>query len=197
MAICSLCQNPGGKLVSLTKKGKDSLENCAKQRNDARLQKDFLNGSVSAVHEECRKNYTNRKRIASINKSKEETELKSCKIDTRSMSDPFEWKTDCFLCGEHVDQKHKSRNPFHPVRTVEIRSKLLEDCQMRLKINFEDDHTTKVQRRLLDCVDLVAVNAIYHQQCRVEFSKAQDLISSSTNSKTNVDLKQEFEKACT
>ena len=57
---CCICGKSSGKLINLTQKGKDSLSNCAKLRNDEKLEHDVLTGLASHVHENCRKNYTNR-----------------------------------------------------------------------------------------------------------------------------------------
>jgi len=73
-----------------------------------------------------------------------------------------DWKHDCFLCSKTAesDVRHPERNLVSVVRTLEIRASILNCCAGRA-----DDWTLQVQGRLNTCCDLVADEAMYHQNC--------------------------------
>ena len=177
------------------REGGKSLKLCAELRNDSKVENELESLGVLNVYENCRKNYTNRKRILSEKKN-ESDEAKLLKTDTRSSSAPFNWQNDCFICGEYLEPKTKYRKPYHPVLTLEIRATLLWDCQKRLSLDSQDSEVNVVQARLLDCCDLVAVNAKYHQHCRVEFSKKINSASTSSGFPMNTELRNMFESTC-
>ena len=195
MEKCLICSKSGGKMITLTKKGKESLIQCAHLRNDSTVETEAEKECELKVHENCWKNYTNRKRISSELK-KEQTESKSCKVDTRSTSAPFNCENECFIFGEYFNQKHKAWKLYRPVLMLKIRTTLLGDCENRLSLNSEDEKAKAVRARLLDCIDLVAVNAKYHQQCRVEFSLPRKVENTLSGAPTNIELQELFERTC-
>ena len=60
----------------------------------------------------------------------------------------FDWKSNCFLCGETIDIRHPNRNAVRRVLTMEIKSSLLNDCK-----TFPTPWSNDVHARLLDCHD--------------------------------------------
>lgn len=128
------------------------------------------------VHEKCRKRFTDKRKTekSQPNSRSVSPELKKCK-SLRSFSDGFDWKRDCFLCGKFLDDDDRhpvSRSTCRQVRTLGIRDRLLDLCNMR-----SDKWSTDVQSRLQMCSDLVAVEAVYHSNCHVKFVQRRELPS--------------------
>ena len=80
----------------------------------------------------------------------------------------FDWNIHCLFCGKviNMDTKHPNRAnaSFSCAETMEHRTKLLTYCE-----NRDDEAAEVVKRRLLSCSDLPAVEARYHQRCRLDF----------------------------
>ena len=122
------------------------------------------------VHKKCRRNQTDSKRLRlsylSDNSEKEEKAPKKL----RSHTSDFEWKRDCFICGEiaNYDKKHPERNAFtgfiHKITTIPFRQRIIQACGKRTYSWAEE-----VKIRLHDCLDLIAVEAIYHHTCELKF----------------------------
>ena len=193
MEKCLICLEPRGKLVHLTDKGKASINEFALLRQEERVKSNLDNGELRHVHEDCRKWYNNRKRISTANKI-EENSSKSLKVTTRSSSDEFSWQSHCLICGKIVDPKHK--HPLvYSVHTVDLKDRLLKDCVKRLSIKSDDQLALDVQSRLSNCLDLVAVNAKYHKNCRTELSTDKHLNPGSiVGDKSDDELKKHFKR---
>lgn len=128
--------------------------------NLTELQRDATPISIH-VHKSCRRNYTNRKRL----KPKEEGGDQN-PIQRRSQAAEFNWKQCCLFCGKEAkfDQKHPDRNIFHQCETLTMKKRILQLCEER-----GDSWADEVQRRVLDCFDLVASEARYHRNCQRSF----------------------------
>jgi hypothetical protein len=151
------------------------------------------------VHKKCRLNYIRPTTVlATIRKS----EIPSINLPStsslppvalRSTEEPFDFKSDCFLCGKNakIDTKSPSdrRKPIHLVTTIEIRENILKRCDER-----EDEWGERVKTRLLSVSDLVAPEARYHKYCYRDFctSKPTDKL----DSKHQTQLKESFYKLC-
>ena len=76
------------------------------------------------VHKECRRNFTDLKRGSNSRVTDAEV---PCAKRLRSNQLPFNWKTDCMLCGQFARLRLDSRNPetiVHSVTTLPMRAKL-------------------------------------------------------------------------
>ena len=104
------------------------------------------------VHIKCRRDFTNAKRVTQSDISSSELLVKKLCSDSL----PFNWKEDCLLCGKSapVDARHPERSQVNCVRTLPIRTTLLDNCAKR-----NDLWASEVQSRLEACIDLVAVES--------------------------------------
>lgn len=116
------------------------------------------------VHTKCRRDFTDAKRVIRKDPSPGPSKPPTKKLQSDSL--PFNWKDDCMLCGRSasIDSRHPERSQVCPVRTLPIRMTLLEQCVKR-----SDTWAFEVQGRLKDCIDLVAVEAVYHTNCLSRF----------------------------
>ena len=71
---------------------------------------------------------------------------------------PFCWKEKCFLCAKKAvhDAKNPNRIVIHHVTTIELRRKVIEQCNIR-----NDDWGNNVYTRLSCSNDLVADEGIH------------------------------------
>ena len=94
------------------------------------------------------------------------TEEKPPKI-TRRKSNKFNWKDDCLFCGKSCkpEKKHLERPKVFSVTAVEYKQNVTQMCNK----HFGDPWTSKIKHRLNNCVNLVAEEARYHEQCRNKF----------------------------
>ena len=120
------------------------------------------------VHTECRKRYTSKRRFEQQMRAKTacETESKPAKRLRSTVSVTFDYKEHCLLCGEsaEIDRKHPDRDKISRVETIEVRTTLLQHCEKR-----NDKWALDVKGRLNNCIDLVAVEAVYHRRCHAAF----------------------------
>ena len=166
MEECIICRESAGQLVAVTERGKVSLIDFAKLRENEEVLNVLAGEEQHYVHETCRKWFNNRKRIASEKKNSE-VESKKKKAGTRNSLNYFDWKKNCFLCGDCI---HEKRKDWHAAQTLTIRETILKNCETRLTQIPEDLWTLEVKGRVNDCVDFVAAEARYHQYCRAVFS---------------------------
>ena len=107
---------------------------------------------------------------------------KSLKLFTRlSVGSTFTWKTDCFLCEKRclIDPKHLNRSDCHQVTTLPLKSKILDLCSKR-----KDEWSVSVQRKVLNCHDLIAAEARYHKSCYRNFLLGRGITDESHQSTT-------------
>ena len=90
------------------------------------------------------------------------------KKETRQSIESFDWRINCFLCGDASieDNKNPRRNKWHLTCALEIRTKMLHTCSERLSVNPEDPRALSIQSRIYQCIDFVAAEAQYHQGCQ-------------------------------
>lgn len=144
------------------------------------------------VHISCRRDYTNRKRLG---KSDKKVEPRSSR--RRSEADNFDFKSCCLFCGELAtfDLKHPNRNKVHRCETLHGKQTILQKCEMR-----GDSWSEDVCRRLTDCIDLVASEAVYHKECRLKFFTDKNVEAPSTARKCPIGKQPQryeyFEKLC-
>ena len=150
------------------------------------------------VHEKCRKDYNNRKRISSL---KPDSELKKQKIETINSTENF----NSLLRGYYVERHaHRIRNTrkrsdCHYASTFEIRHTILRNCHQWREENRDDEWVLQVQRRVYSCIDFVAPEARYHAACYTRFSArklSQETETRKTRRKKNEEMIMFFEQTC-
>ena len=190
------------KPVKVTEKGMLSLISYSEKRGKPELHT-YLTECVSKtpigtvlVHQNCRRDFTDPKRGVRMC-SNAEDQLPSSKR-LRSSLLPFSWKDACMLCGGSVaiNCRHPDRKHVKTVRTLPIRSKLLECCTKR-----GDSWAYEVQTRLQGCIDLVAAEAVYHAQCFSRFMLKKEKCSTLSTVKAqgrpeDAEMLQWFEMLC-
>ena len=162
---CKKFVDTEGPWVSVGEKGVSTLITCCKFINNAKLA-EYLSSCQDAVnvHVDCRRNFTKRKTRFESECSEQGAALVPKKL--RSSTPSFDWKSCCFFCGKlaSVDDRHQERSDIHVASTLELYDSILDVCAKRM-----DAWSLEVQGRLQSCNDFVAAEAVYHQQCSVDF----------------------------
>ena len=117
------------------------------------------------IHRQCQKEVYNE--LKRKNPIPDTLSAKVAKVSTRSsVGSEFAWKSDCFFCQKSClfDPKHFGRSDCHHVTTLPLKTKILDVCSKR-----KDEWAISVQRRVLDCHDLIAAEARYHESCYRNF----------------------------
>ena len=134
------------------------------------------------VHKNCKRDFTNPLRKSSfsmqITKTNEGLHLALRSEDSNEIN----WKTHCIFCGELIviDKKHPDRTKKF-FKTGELPSiyKLLSKCRER-----GDPWSEEVYRRISLSIDLVASDAIYHQQFKSNFLTKKNVPGQGHSRKT-------------
>jgi len=173
MDECILCHeslNDGQKTVTLGLKGSQGLNKASAARGD-----DIVVHAGQTVHTTCRLNYTNANSISSFKRKSIENMDAHSSQALRSDS-TFNFSRDCLFCGTTTKKSTSSKvlvpcnaNVFH-VRTIGIQKTILEECKRRC-----DMWSETVLARIEYGQDLVAVGAMYHQECSVNFRTGKDI----------------------
>lgn len=169
---CVICQKgfETEKSIKVSEKGLLSLILYSEKRGKLNLHK-YLKECMSVVpkrkvlvHGKCRRDFTDAKRVIPRAPSPIPSEPTAKRL--RSDSLPFNWKGHCMLCGKSaaIDNRHPERSQVCPVRTLPVRMRILEQCTKRA-----DPWALEVQGRLESCIDLVAMEASYHNNCFSRF----------------------------
>lgn len=191
---CILCgKDTEGDTIVVTK-GLKTITEASILRKDG-LHESLEGKSSVRVHKSCRQNYT---RPSSIKAATASPPCPAVCIPStsspvlRSLGDNFDYKTNCFFCGEKaiVDSKIPlyRRKKFRMVATLEIKNSLLQKCEDR-----RDEWGDQVKARLLNVSDLVAPEARYHKNCHDTFSKTNSSEGSVGRPMTN---KESFLMLC-
>lgn len=203
--VCAICHieldltHGGGTWVTLSGKGLQTLLHFSELKGDSALQS-FLAGNPQLVnvHVDCRKNYTNKRRYEQerkkIAESKDITVPPAKQL--RSAVGTFNWKTDCFFCGEPVviDTRHPDRCDGSYARCIETHGTLVAKCQER-----NDQWAMTVLSRLNMCNDLVHPDSVYHRSCMRRFTTLRSDIpceSVELGRKKDESKMKSFEKLC-
>ena len=160
MAECVFCGNQMTDetlTVKITQRGCEGIHRASQQRNA-----DLTVVPGQVVHAECRKKFTNPKRIAQ-NKKQQQAGIVGCK--RRSSAPSFSYKDHCLFCGVHDRYAGKKKKfKLIPVRTTDFQTKISEICTKR-----RDHWSDVVKGRLAYVNDLHAADAVYHQVCSINF----------------------------
>ena len=165
MSKCSLCTcdlDNGQPIVELRKKGADSLNN---------IGDDGINFEIGQkVHVNCRRDFC---RDAGRKKNSGPTIATKVKstISRRSSNPQFLWNEHCFFCGEPTKYDGRKKGfEVIPVRTEDLQNAISGICHER-----NDEWGSTVLGRLEYARDLHAVDAVYHNQCSVNFRTGKDV----------------------
>ena len=193
--FCVICKNGDGQLGKVKDKGFYSLFKYSKDKQDYEtlnyLRKKTKSGSKATIqiHNECRKNYTNKRRLSQAKPAKR----------TSSRGTEFDWKRDCFICSEQCSSKKRKRADWRIAGTIEMRENMLQKCKQRIKADVTDQWAIDVLARVEDCFDFVAAESRYHSNCLLRFNqnKASEKIEEpKSGRKPSQDLMECFSKAC-
>ena len=165
---CVKCNNPASESESLQEVGKgiQTLVNYAIKVNGNVSERHLLEAQTSnsrvKIHHACQKSaYNELKRGKSTDQGSSSSKV--AKVVTRSAINIFNWKENCFICGQlcFKDNKHPERSNVVLVATLPIREKILNVCSQR-----NDKWAEEVRLRALDCHDFVAGQLQVDQLCQ-------------------------------
>ena len=131
------------------------------------------------VHESCRKNHTNARRLDQKRKRKREDDMDSFnkRAKLRSEKQRFSFRDDCFICGKNVDKDLAKRLPGNPdyqysiVMTISLIETVAKRCEERRNSGEGGTWAEEVTKRMACTNDLPAEEAIYHRKCFQYFMK--------------------------
>lgn len=162
--VCVICRTEDQRaIVQLTTKGIATLTECCKIRGDIDLlQYVESNPAVINTHVDCRKNYTNKRRLDQRPTDSADNFVTPLAKSLRSSTTSFDWKHHCFFCARPTlyDSRHPDRSDSSRASTLEIHQNTLKVAEER-----NDQWGLEVRGRLLTCNDLVAEEAVYHRRC--------------------------------
>ena len=174
---CVICLQPlQDDKQKIYQKALQTLIRVSSQRGDKNLHAYLCEKSSTSpignvyVHklQRCRIDYTSDPKGDTRRSIDNSSEEKSPSKRLRLSLGEFNWKNDCFLCGKPavIDARHPKRRPVSRVTFIRVRESLLKKCSGR-----DDSWAQDVKRRLNDCIDLVAAEAIYHGNCSKIFHR--------------------------
>ena len=120
---------------------------------------------------------------------------KVAKVTTRGSVDGFKWKIQCLICGKPcaVDHKHSDRRKIWSATFLHYKNTILEFCDTRQN----DEWGEQVRSRVINCCDLVQVEARHQEDCRTKFTRRKGkLLGRPARHPTNETQKDNFEKLC-
>lgn len=161
-------------VVRVAEKGIGSLISASRARGDEKSSQ--LRGITSLlIHKACRKRYTRPQSIAADAK-RQAASTSSQPHETASLrsssEQPFDFKTNCFLCAKPADpekwkrEKLSGRRIVYSVRTVCVQEQCINAGRAR-----NDKWGEEVVQRLFSIIDLVAEEAVYHNDCYKTFTR--------------------------
>ena len=194
---CVICNEENSPLIKVKQKGIKTLVECSKKRNEPEilntLEDANLNHKDIFVHTNCRKSFTDKRKL------KVKTEMK----ETRTTSQDFHLEINCLFCSKECsnDSKNPSRKTWVQASTVILKKMIMKECTTRLKLNPNDEWAISVKSRIENCFDLVAARARYHPICRLFFQTQRSLFTSTKQSyikgrRTNRKHMNSFLNAC-
>ena len=116
----------------------------------------------------------------------------------RSQVETFQWKTHCLFCSEvlMIGNRHPGRHVKVVNAEVCSQKNLRDKCLER-----GDKWAGDVERRMTDCTDLVASDAVYHKQCQSIFftnngmpGRRESDVEKTTGRPTNIGMQGNFDK---
>lgn len=169
-SICVICNEAlGSNDTSTVGKGRETLITASLSRNDG-LDEIFEKQTPLIVHTDCRKNYTRPSSIkADLRRHSQQIPTSpTCQPQLRSHEKELNFKTQCLFCATNVSTSTKipvkRRKTVYEARTLEFKENILLHASRR---NYE--WARSVSTRVHSVFDLVAAEAKYHEECRVDF----------------------------
>ena len=168
--ICPFCQEPCiSHYSTLCEKGAHGINEASKLRTD-NLKVD----PCTRVHIECWKNYIKR-----AGTEKNVTEI--AKRKTRNSSVVFNFKKDCFYCGNCITEREKQT---HKVCNVSCRHREVDKAiEKTIYDRNNDEWATEEHERLASVNELRAEGAVYHSQCSSNFLTGRGMPTSACGKK--------------
>ena len=166
METCSEKLSATDDVSQVTPKSLQTLISSSLARNDGLVVK-FENVALpQSLHTSCRKQCTRPTSIKSYQNQSDLSSTSTVESKTlRSCESPFDFKKDCLFCGEEASMTvklgSKRRTSVTNVETIEFLENILKRATER-----NDEFGQTVSTRVQSCIDLIAVEAIYHRECR-------------------------------
>lgn len=192
---CIICLGQNGplsddeKVLKITDRGLATLKHaCQERRDDVAerllpiLEQTDKNFQIH-FHSKCRRDYTNSKNIASVNKRQSESQSgdgeppKKSKRLSRETTSSFSWDDHCFICGE-VEKRDKPLSKVN-MRPLQVRERVLNAAVAR------SDET--VIQRLLFVEDIFSKNARYHRVCYKLYSNERNIEAHKRKTASNIE----------
>ena len=155
---CVICRNEITSTDELAKvgyKGIRTLAHACEVKNYERLFVFFNSyrdaSSKIPLHVSCRKRLIDLRNVTTTNGDEKESSPPLKK--TRSVTNVFDWKAHCFICGLICDFKHSSRNPIRKVESCSLKDRILEVSDM--------ENHSELRYRLMNCFDLEWPRKLY------------------------------------
>ena len=174
-SYCVICNEellPNDEVSKITTKGLKTLISSSLARNDGLVGKFESITLPLSLHTNCRKEYTRSSSIKSYQSKRDSSSATPAESKTlRSAESQFDFKRDCLFCGEEADVSVKlpiKRRSLTEVETTEFRKSILERAAER-----NDKWGDSVASRVQNTIDLIAVEARYHHECRTQFYLAK------------------------
>jgi len=155
------------------------------------------NPAVVKVHNECRKNYTSKRRLEQfLKRPRNDSESETLQAKSLRSCSTFDWKLQYFLCGKRCVEgdRHRDRSDRRSVKTMEIQKNVLDVCAKRLSLCASDVAALSVQSCLMTCCDLVAEETVYHRKCHTDFFASS--VVEQVGRPVDVGKYEAFDKLC-
>lgn len=175
---CSICHShTTEKLVNVGEKDKETLKSVSIERGDNLFSRLNSLESVS-VHNSCRSKYINRINVeaakrkaqvqneAKISPVKRKLRKSSSSSDSSNVSNTFDWKDNCLLCGQQADIE-KEKKKRHDQRKIicQVESNYFVTNLLKILTPLTDDYHREIFKRISSVIDLPAFNEKYHKEC--------------------------------
>ena len=156
--FCGKDTNSDAPTVKLREKGSHSVNVASEERQD-----DIQTVPGQIVHQKCRREFCNPYNITKARPSGSQQLTAAPQL--RSYNDIFDFKEDCLYCGRSTQSdRWGTDSDVFKCTLIETRKTLLDACDDR-----NDEWGESVRARILGVHDLPAADALYHQQCSVNF----------------------------
>lgn len=198
--VCFICDIVGvGERRTVKDRGLQIIKEASVQRENEDHQKLLQKRREVSVHTSCYKKYVNPRMIAAAARRSAEGVGSSCAATPtlRSKALAFNFKQQCFLCGEeHADDfeeiqrrlPERERNYVHKVMKLESKEMFLQAAKKR-----GDEWGNTVVERISQVNDLVALDGWYHQLCQKKlYSRPKSEMKRGFRPASNVDEAMQF-----
>jgi hypothetical protein len=165
--LCQICQEPIDDSKSSVRVGEKGCQGIRAACENHSVKVIINPGDY--VHVLCRKNFT---RTLS-DKHSDDKYLDRNDKHLRSVAPNFDFKSRCLFCGTFAKcgKLNKKRSfDAYPVRSLEFQSTIIKKC-----IDRDDQWAHDIKLRLSHVFDLPAADAVYHQQCNVNFRTGKSI----------------------